>query len=53
MAYTSLDSVLDAALASSSPSSAQDTVVIAVHACLLSAGYECVAIGDEVCLDQN
>lgn len=49
MAFRPLDSLLEAALAGSSPCSAQDMVVLAVHACLLSSGYECVAIGDEVC----
>ena len=48
MASTSLDSLLDSALAGSKPASAQDMVVLAVHACLLSSGYECIAIGDEV-----
>ena len=50
MASQSLDSVLEAALASSRPSSAQDMLMVAVHASLLSSGYECIAIGDEVCI---
>jgi hypothetical protein len=49
MASQSLDSLLDAALARSGPSSAQDMLILAVHASLLSSGYECIAIGDEVC----
>ena len=49
MAAPSLDSLLETALADSSPTSAQDVLVVVVHTCLLSAGYECVAIGDEVC----
>ena len=49
MASQSLDSLLEAALASSRPSSAQDMLMLAVHASLLSSGYECIAIGDEVC----
>ena len=49
MASQSLDSLLEAALASSRPSSAQDMLMLAVHVSLLSSGYECIAIGDEVC----
>ena len=48
MASQSLDSLLEAALAGSRPSSAQDMLMLAVHASLLSSGYECIAIGDEV-----
>ena len=48
MASQSLDLLLEAALASSRPSSAQDMLMLAVHASLLSSGYQCIAIGDEV-----
>ena len=49
MASRSLDSLLEAALADSRPSSAQDMLMLAVHASLLSSSYECIATGDEVC----
>ena len=49
MASPSLDSLLEAALAGSRPFSAQDMLMLAVHASLLSCGYECIATGDEVC----
>lgn len=48
---TSLDSVLARTLTDSNASAAstpQDAVMLALHASLLSAGYVCVAIGDEV-----
>lgn len=48
MASSTVDSFLEAALADSSPSSTQDMIVVVVHACLISAGYDCVATGDEV-----
>ena len=48
MASPSLDSLLEAALAGSRPSSAQDMLMLAVHASLISSGYECIAIGDDV-----
>lgn len=44
----SLDSVLEQALANSGATSPQDAVVVALHSSLLSAGFECVATGDEV-----
>lgn len=44
----SLDSLLEVALTDSSVDSPQDSLVVAVHACLLSAGYALVATGDEV-----
>lgn len=43
-----LDSVLDQALANSSAVSSQDAVLVALHSILLSAGFVCVATGDEV-----
>lgn len=53
MASRSLDSLLEAALAGSRPSSAQDMLMLAVHASLLSSGYECIATGDEVCMQSS
>ncbi len=47
-AQTSLDSVLERALADSNASSSQDAVIVALHSNLLSAGFVCVAVGDEV-----
>lgn len=44
----SLDSILGKALSDSSVRSAQDALVVALHACLLSGGFVCVALGDEV-----
>ena len=44
----SLDSILEKALSDSSVRSAQDALVVALHACLLSGGFVCVALGDEV-----
>ena len=46
----SLDSLLETALGDSGVRSAQDALVVALHACLLSGGFVCVAVGDEVCL---
>jgi len=46
----SLDSILETALGDSGVRSAQDALVVALHACLLSGGFVCVAVGDEVCL---
>ncbi len=43
-----LDSVLEKALSECGPSSARDAVVIAIHSNFLSAGFECIGIGDKV-----
>lgn len=45
----SLDSVLERALAGSGAVSPQDAILVALHANLLSTGFVCVAIGDQVC----
>lgn len=45
---SSLDSIFEQAVASSSATSSQDAVLVALHASLLSAGFVCVSIGDEV-----
>ena len=45
----SLDSVLERALAESGAVSPQDAILVALHATLLSTGFVCVAIGDQVC----
>ena len=47
-AESSLDSLLEAALAGSAGGSAGDAVVLALHSCLLSAGYLCISTADEV-----
>lgn len=44
----SLDSLLEEALAGSDATSPQDAVVVALHSTLLAAGFECIAVGDEV-----
>ena len=44
----SRDSVLDKALAESGAQSGQDALVVALHASLLSEGFVCTALGDEV-----
>ena len=44
----SLDDVLVKALSNSGGSSPQDSIVIALHSSLLSTGFVCVALGDEV-----
>ena len=44
----SLDSVLDKALAVSGVHSGRDAIVVALHSVLLSEGFVCVAVGDEV-----
>ena len=44
----SLDSLLETALAESEVRSASDAVTVALHSKLLSEGFECVALGDEV-----
>lgn len=44
----SLDSLLERALADSGASSPEDAIIVALHASLLSAGFVCVALGDEV-----
>ena len=44
----SLDSLLEEALAGSGATSPQDAVVVALHSTLLAAGFECIAVGDEV-----
>ena len=41
-------SVIECALAGSGASSARDAVVLVVHSSLLTAGYECTAINDQV-----
>lgn len=47
----SLDSLLERALADSGASSPEDAIIVALHASLLSAGFVCVALGDEVMYD--
>lgn len=44
----SLDTVLKEALAGSGARSDQDAIVVVLHSCLLSEGFVCVAVGDEV-----
>ena len=44
----SLDALLEQSLAGSHVSSAGDALVVALHSKLLSEGFECVALGDEV-----
>ena len=45
----SLDSLLEKSLATSSAHSAQDAIVVALHVNLLSEGFVCVTVGDQVC----
>lgn len=45
---SSLDDLLERALAHSEATSPQDAVVVALHSTLLSSGFKCVAVGDEV-----
>ena len=44
----SLDAVLEKCLAVCGGRSPHDAVVVALHACLLSEGFVCIATGDEV-----
>ena len=44
----SLDSLLERSLAGSNVSSTSDALVVGLHSKLLSEGFECVALGDEV-----
>ena len=48
MESLTLDSLLERALADSGGTSPQESIVIALHSSLLSAGFVCVAVGDEV-----
>ena len=47
-ASLTLDSLLTSSLQESGAASPQDAVLVALHANLLSAGFVCVATGDEV-----
>lgn len=47
-ASPTLDSLLAHALEASGGASPQDAVLVALHSSLLSAGFVCVASGDEV-----
>ena len=49
----SLDSLLETALAESDAQSGQDALVVALHASLLSEGFSCTALGDEVMVGNN
>lgn len=44
----SLDALLEKVLTASGAYSAQDAIVVALHASLLSEGFVCVAVGDQV-----
>ncbi len=44
---TSLDALLEKALAKSGATSPQDALIVALHSSLLSSGFVCVSVGDE------
>ena len=44
----SLEALLEKALAHSGATSPQDALVVALHSSLISSGFFCVAVGDEV-----
>ena len=48
MEPVSLDSILAKTLRESGADSEKDALVLSLHACLLSAGFLCVAIGEKV-----